>query len=77
MGLRGSIGGSRYHTGTPSVKSYKLRVAKIDLLTIPDGRKRKRKRKMLIGNEPHCSLVTEVAAVAGETMEETSLMDHQ
>ena len=57
-GLIGRVGGSRYHTGTPSVKSCKLQVAKIDLLTIPYGRKRKRKRKrkriMLIENEPHC-----------------------
>ena len=55
-GLRGSVGGSRYHTGTPSVKSCKLRVSKTDLLTISDGRKRKRKRIMLSGNEPHCFL---------------------
>ena len=56
-GLIGRVGGSRYHIGTPSVKSYKLRVAKIDLLRILDGRKRKgkrkRKRKMLIKNEPY------------------------
>ena len=56
-GPGGRVGGSRYHTGSPSVKSYRLRVAKTDLLTIPDGRKRKRKRKrkmiMLIKNEPH------------------------
>ena len=55
-GLRGSIGGSRYHTGTPSVKSCKLRVAKTDLLTIQDDRKRKRKRIVLSGNEPQCFL---------------------
>ena len=55
-GLSGRVGGSRYHTGSPSVKSYRLQVAKTDLLKIPDGRKRKRKREriMLIGNEPHC-----------------------
>ena len=55
-GLRGRVGGSRYHTRNPSVKSYKLQVAKIDLLTIPDGKKRKRKRKRMVlsGNEPHC-----------------------
>ena len=55
-GPRGRVGGSRYHTGSRSVKSCRLQVAKIDLLTIPNGRKRKRKRKwfMLIGNEPHC-----------------------
>ena len=34
------------------MKSCKLWVAKIDLLTIPDGRKMK--RIMLIGNEPQC-----------------------
>ena len=27
-GLRGRVGGSRYHTGSPSVKSYRLRVSK-------------------------------------------------
>ena len=56
-GLRSSIGGSRYRTRTPSVKSCKLWVAKIDLLMIPDGRKKERKRKrkriLLSGNEPH------------------------
>ena len=40
------------------MKSYRWRVAKVDLLTILDGskkkRKRKRKRIRLIGNEPHC-----------------------
>ena len=57
-GLRGMVGGSRYHTGSPSVKSWRSRVAKIDLLMSSDGRKRKRKRKriMLSGNEPHCFL---------------------
>ena len=59
-GLRGRVGGSRYHTGSPSVKSCILRVAKANLLMIPDGRKRKRKRIrkriMLIGNEPQCFL---------------------
>ena len=55
-GPGGRVGGSRYHTRSPSVKSCRFQVAKIDLLTIPDGRKRKRKRKriMLIWNEPHC-----------------------
>ena len=57
-GLIGSVGGSRYHTRTPSVKSCKLRVAKTNLLMIWDGRKRKRKRKrkriVLRGNELHC-----------------------
>ena len=52
-GLRDRVGGSRYHTGTPSVKSCKFRVAKTDLLMIPDGRKGKRIRIMLNGNEPH------------------------
>ena len=52
-GLRGRVGGSRYDTGSPSVKSCRLMVAKANLLTILDGRKRKRKRIMLIGNEPH------------------------
>ena len=47
------VGGSRYHTESPNVKSYKLRVSKTCLLTILDGRKRKRKRIMLSGNEPH------------------------
>ena len=50
-GLRGRVGGSRYHIGTPSVKSCKLRVAKIGLFVISNGRKRK--RIMLSGNEPH------------------------
>ena len=55
-GPRGRVGGSRYHTGSPSVKSCRLRVSKIDLLTILDGRKRKGKRKRitLIGNESQC-----------------------
>ena len=57
-GIRGMVGGSRYHTGSPSLKSYRLRVSKADLLTISDGRKRKRKRTrkriVLIGNEPQC-----------------------
>ena len=55
-GLKGRVGGSRYHKGSPSVKSYRWRVSKVDLLTILDGKewKGKRKRKMLIGNEPHC-----------------------
>ena len=56
-GLRGRVGGSRYHAGNPIVKSYRLRVScKIELFTIPNGRKMKRKRKkiMLIGNEPQC-----------------------
>ena len=39
------------------MKSYRLWIAKIDLLMILNGkkmkRKRKRKRIMLIGNEPH------------------------
>ena len=59
-GAGGKVGGSRYHTGSPSMKSFILRVSKTDLLMILDGRKRKgkrkRKRKMLIRNEPHyCS----------------------
>ena len=59
-GLRGSIGGSRYHTRTANVKSCKLWVSKTDFLTILDGRKRKkktkrkRKRIILSGNEPQC-----------------------
>ena len=75
------VGGSRYHTGSPSVKSYRLQVSKVALLMIPDDRerkgkrKRKRKRIMLIGNEPTVSLVTEVVAVVGETTEETGLMN--
>ena len=58
-GPGGRVGGSRYHTGSPSVKSYKLQVSQTDLLTISDGRKRKGKRKrkrkriMLSGNAPH------------------------
>ena len=52
------VGGSRYYTRSPSLKSYRLGVAKVDLLTILDGRKKKRKIKikriMLIRNEPHC-----------------------
>ena len=54
------VGGSRYYTGYPNVKSFRLRVSKTDLFVILDGRKRKGKRKrkrkriMLIGNEPHC-----------------------
>ena len=48
-GRGGRVGGSRYHTGSPSVKSYKLWVTKKDLQTILDGRK----RIMLIKNEPH------------------------
>ena len=59
-GPGGRVGDSRYHTRSPSVKSCRLWVSQIDLLTISDGRKRKRKRKwkriMLIGNEPHCFL---------------------
>ena len=59
-GPGGRVGGSRYHTRSPSVKSCRWRVAKVDLLMILDGRKKKRKRKrkrtMLIGNEPHCFL---------------------
>ena len=51
-GPRGRLGGSRYHTRSPSVKSCRLRVSKTDLLMIPDGRKRKRKRIVFIGNEP-------------------------
>ena len=51
-GLRGSVGGSRYHEGTPSVKSCKLRVSKTDLITNPNDRRRK--RIVLSGNEPHC-----------------------
>ena len=52
------VGGSRYHIGSPSVKSCRLWVAKTELLTILNGRKRKGKRKrkrkriVLIGNEP-------------------------
>ena len=57
-GPGGRVGGSRYHTGSPSVKSYRLQVSKIDVLMISDGRKRKRKRKrkriMLSGNKTHC-----------------------
>ena len=52
-GPGGRIGGLRYHSGIPSVKSCKLWVAKMGLLTILDGRKREKKRKMLIENEPH------------------------
>ena len=43
-GLIGRVGGSRYHTGTPSVISYKLWVSKTGLLMIPDGRKRKKEK---------------------------------
>ena len=57
-GPRGRVGGSRYHIGSPSVKSRGLMVAKTELLMISDGRKRKRKRKrkriVLSGNEPQC-----------------------
>ena len=53
-GPGGRLGGSRYHTGSPSVKSCRLRVSKTDLLMILDGRNTKMKRIMLIGNEPHC-----------------------
>ena len=57
-GPGGRVGGSRYHTGSPSVKSCRLQVSKTYLLMILDGRKRKGKRKrkriMLIGNEPQC-----------------------
>ena len=63
------VGGSRYHTGSPSVKSYRLWVSKIDLLTISDGRKRKgkrkRKRKMLIRNVTKVEVATKVAAADG------------
>ena len=52
-GPGGRVGGLRYHTGSPGVKTCRLRVSKTDLLMIPDGRKRKRKRIMLSGNEPH------------------------
>ena len=38
----------------PMRNPIKFWVAKTDLLTIPDGRKRKRKRIMLIENEPQC-----------------------
>ena len=44
-GLRGRVGGLRYHTGSPSVKSCRLQIAKIELLTILDGRKGKGKEK--------------------------------
>ena len=59
-GPGGRVGGSRYHTRSPSVKSCRLQVSKADLLMILDGRnrkgkrKRKRKRIVLIGNEPQC-----------------------
>ena len=43
-GLIGRVGGSRYHTGTTSVKSCKLRVSKTGLLTISDARKRKKEK---------------------------------
>ena len=43
-GLKGRVGGSRYHTGNPSVKSCKLQVSKTGLLTILDGRKRKKEK---------------------------------
>ena len=33
-GPGGRVGGSRYHTGSPSVKSYRLRVAETDLLIV-------------------------------------------
>ena len=46
------VGGLRYHTRYPSLKHCRLRVANADLLMILDGRKRK--RIMLIGNEPQC-----------------------
>ena len=71
------------------MKSCRLLVAKIELLTILDGRKRKgkrkRKMKMLIIMNPTVSLVTKVeveievvatdGAMVVETMEETDLMD--
>ena len=57
-GLRGRVGGSRYHRGSPNVKSCRWRVAKVHLFMILDGRKKKRKRKrkriMLRGSEPQC-----------------------
>ena len=43
-GLIGRVGGSRYHTGTTSVKSCKLRVSKTGLLMISDARKRKKEK---------------------------------
>ena len=51
-GPGGRVGGSRYHKGSPNMKSCRLWVSKTYLLMISDGGKRK--RIMLIGNEPHC-----------------------
>ena len=48
--FRGGVGGSRYHTGTPSVKLCKLRVSMTGFLTMPNGGKRK--RIVSIENEP-------------------------
>ena len=53
-GPGGRVGDSRYHTRSPSVKSCRLWVAETYLLMILDGRKRKSKRIVLVGNEPHC-----------------------
>ena len=49
-GVRGRVGGSRYHTGIPKVNLERLRVAMTGLLTIPEGGKRK--GIMCMGNEP-------------------------
>ena len=49
-GIKGVVGGSRYHTGIPKVKLGRLRVAMMGLLTISDCGKRK--VIVWIGNEP-------------------------
>ena len=40
-GIGGGVGASRYHTGIPSVKFGKFKVAITGLLTMPEGGKRK------------------------------------
>ena len=49
-GVRGGVGGSRYHIGIPKMKPGRLRVDMTSLLTISKGGKRK--GIMWIGNEP-------------------------
>ena len=49
-GIRGEVGGSRYHTGIPSVKFGRFKVAMTSLLTMSDDGKRK--GIVWNGNEP-------------------------